>query len=280
MTTRTLVVHAGGLGDFLLFCPALTQLAQDGSVELLGRPERLELAVTAGLAEAAHDIDCASVRFDTAFSYPDDRLRGFLSRFGRVIVWMKDDGTLRKAILSCGVSDVQTFPGIPPDGWTRHASEYYADCLGFDAQTPFLLAMPGAGVPRDVIVHPGSGGTRKNWPTDRFEAVARSLEERGRRVTWCVGPAEHDMRVPANADLLAADRLVDLARELTAARLYIGNDSGITHLAAATGCPTVAIFGPTDPSVWAPRGDHVTLAHGTPWPSVGEVLEAMRKMDE
>lgn len=270
-TIRTLVVHTGGIGDFLLSCPSLTQLAQDGPVELLGRPERLELAVVSGLAEAAHDIDCASVGFDTAFSNPNDRLTEFLSRFRRVIVWMNDDGTLRKAILSCGVADVRTFPGIPPDDWTRHASAYYADCLGLDLRAPFRLALPGTGVPRDVVIHPGSGGQRKNWPMERFLALARALEERGRHVTWCLGPAEQDLRLPADADLLVADRLVDLARELAAARLYIGNDSGITHLAAATGCRTLAIFGPTDPSIWAPQGDHVAVVCGAPWPDVGEV---------
>ena len=67
--------------------------------------------------------------------------------------------------------------------------------------------------------------------------------------------------------------LVELARELASARLYIGNDSGITHLAAAVGCPTIALFGPTDAAVWAPRGGHVTALTGSPFPKPSEVLD-------
>ena len=58
------------------------------------------------------------------------------------------------------------------------------------------------------------------------------------------------------------DNLYELACWLQTARLYIGNDSGITHLAAAVGVPVVAIFGPTDPAVWAPRGDRVRVVSG------------------
>jgi ADP-heptose:LPS heptosyltransferase len=50
-----------------------------------------------------------------------------------------------------------------------------------------------------------------------------------------------------------------LAARLAQCRLYVGNDSGVTHLAAATGCPTVALFGESDPRVWAPRGERVTV---------------------
>ena len=58
------------------------------------------------------------------------------------------------------------------------------------------------------------------------------------------------------------DNLYELAKWLASARLYIGNDSGITHLAAAVGTPVVAIFGPTDPAVWAPRGERVAVVSG------------------
>jgi ADP-heptose:LPS heptosyltransferase len=57
--------------------------------------------------------------------------------------------------------------------------------------------------------------------------------------------------------------LYELACWIRSARVYVGNDSGITHLAAAAGAPVVAIFGPTDPAVWAPRGDRVRVIAGT-----------------
>jgi ADP-heptose:LPS heptosyltransferase len=263
------VVHTGGIGDFLLTCPALKRLAETGPIELLGRPDRLELAVAAGIARAAHDIEQSG--FESVFTSPNTRLRGLLARFQRCIVWMRDGGPIRRALTECGLADVQVYPGLPPKDWTSHASDYYAHCLNYDSVPPLRLDIAPSKPPHDAVIHPGSGSPRKNWPRERFDELANALSLRGRRVTWCAGPAEQKLTIP-NAAILRTASLLELARALAASRLYIGNDSGITHLAAATGCPTVAIFGPTNPAVWAPRGSHVTVAHGTPWPDIDAVL--------
>ena len=76
-------------------------------------------------------------------------------------------------------------------------------------------------------------------------------------VEWCAGPEE------ALDNAVRMENLWDLACWLRSARIYIGNDSGITHLAAALGTPVVAIFGPSDPNLWAPRGEHVRIVAGT-----------------
>jgi len=271
---RTLVVHIGGIGDFLLTCPTLALLGRDGPVELLGQAGRLALAVAGGLADAAHDADRWD--FQTLFAEPSERLRRFLSRFDRCVVWIRDEGNLAETIRSCGVKDVRVFPGLPPRDWSQHASRYYLQSLGFEEASPLRLAFEPSDTPRDVVIHPGSGGGYKNWPWERFEALAAELGKRGRAVTWSFGPAEHEFPKPANGVLLRTESLVDLAHELAGARLFVGNDGGITHLAAAVGCPTLALFGPTDPRVWAPLGDHVTALRGTPWPAVDEVLRAIR----
>ncbi len=269
---RTLVVHAGGIGDFLLTCPALAHLAEAGPLELLGRPERLALAVAGGIAEAAHDLDRSG--FESLFSEPNELLRTFLSRFGRCVVWMRDDGVIERGIRACGLKDVRVFPGLPPQNWTQHASAYYLDCLGYAPESPFRLHLSAADAPQstyDVVIHPGSGGRKKNWPHERFVAIAKHLLAAGRSVAWCTGPAEENAVSPAGCHALRTDSLVDLARVLASAHAYLGNDSGITHLAAATGCRTTALFSTTDPKVWAPRGEHVTVLQGDPWPAVDEV---------
>jgi ADP-heptose:LPS heptosyltransferase len=74
-------------------------------------------------------------------------------------------------------------------------------------------------------------------------------------VRWCGGPDD-----PALEGAVHLDDLYELAGWLARARLYIGNDSGITHLAAAVGTPVLALFGPTDPAVWGPRGRNVRIA--------------------
>src|SRR5262249_5406296 len=97
-----------------------------------------------------------------------------------------------------------------------------------------------------VAIHPFSGSSRKNWPLERFRELASRLET---PVRWIAGPEEE---LP---DATRFDDLGELPQGLAGARLYIGNDSGITHLAAAAGVPVVALFGPTDPRVWSPRGN-------------------------
>lgn len=271
--SRTLVVHTGGIGDFLLMAPVLGLLAQAGPIELLGRVERLDLAVAGGIATAAQDMD--TIEFHTLFSNPSKTLRRYLARFDRAVVWMEDDGEIRRALQTCGVRDVRTFPGVPPKDWAEHSTKYYLACLGFDEASPLQLAIGPGPTAHDVVVHPGSGGRGKNWPIEHFEAVAAALEARGRTVTWCVGPADHETVLPIDRPLIAPKSLVELAQALAAARLYLGNDSGITHLAACVACPTVAIFGPTNPRVWAPRGSHVKVVQGTPWPETTAVLAAI-----
>lgn len=267
---RTLVVHFGGIGDFLLASPALRELSKTGPLELAGHRDRMELARVAGLAEVVHDLD--HVDFASVFSTPSDRFRAFVSRFDRAIVWMRDDGRIETALRGCGLPDVSAFPGLPPETWTRHASGYYLDCLGFSEAPPFRLDVEPLDAPFDVIIHAGSGGAAKNWPLDRFRQLADTLRERGRTVTWSAGPAEEEWWPGDFSPVLRPPSLVALARALRAAAVYTGNDSGVTHLAAAVGCRTVALFGPTDPAKWAPLGENVSVLRGHPWPELETVL--------
>jgi ADP-heptose:LPS heptosyltransferase len=107
-----------------------------------------------------------------------------------------------------------------------------------------------------VAVHPGSGSPAKNWPLARFVEAARALAG-GRRWLLVRGPAESDVAAPADAVLAREWPLRVLAAALDRASLFLGNDAGVSHLAAAAGVPTLALFGPTDPALWAPVGPRV-----------------------
>lgn len=111
-----------------------------------------------------------------------------------------------------------------------------------------------------TAIHPFSGSARKNWPLENFRALARSLPW---PVCFTAGPEEE------LAGAVRFENLYDLACWLSEARLYVGNDSGITHLAAAVGTPVLAIFGPTDPAIWAPRGSKVHVLRN---PTVDDCL--------
>ncbi len=146
-----------------------------------------------------------------------------------------------------------------------------------------------AGGPRlRIAVHAGSGGTWKCWPAACYAELCRQLwKEFGAAILLVEGPADAQQVGAVWHDLQMRDQdgpvvrvaglpLVQLAGVLACCDAYIGNDSGITHLAAALGIPTVAIFGPTDPRVWAPRGACVSVlwkGHDITEIAVRDVLE-------
>jgi ADP-heptose:LPS heptosyltransferase len=103
---------------------------------------------------------------------------------------------------------------------------------------------------------------------NRFRELAARLAI---PVRWCAGPEE------VLDGAVRYENLYELAGWLASARVFIGNDSGITHLAAAVGTPVVAIFGPSDPAVWAPRGARVSVVSGRLEEiSVDAVLDSMQ----
>jgi len=120
-----------------------------------------------------------------------------------------------------------------------------------------------------AVIHPFASAPQKRWPLEKFREVARLLKI---PVRWCAGPQED---LP---DAVRIDDLYDLACWLARARLYIGNDSGITHLAAAVGTPTIVLFGPTDPAIWAPRGSRVLQPMNEIEPA--EVIAAVERITD
>jgi ADP-heptose:LPS heptosyltransferase len=128
----------------------------------------------------------------------------------------------------------------------------------------------GLGDARVLCLHPGSGSPAKNWPAQRFAEVALCAQrELGLRVVLIHGPADGVAVSDVQTYVQDLDHSVlrDLPLPLLAAILarctaYVGNDSGVSHMAAALGVPTVAIFGPTDPEVWAPRGPSAHIVAG------------------
>jgi heptosyltransferase-2 len=123
---------------------------------------------------------------------------------------------------------------------------------------PILARLP----PRFLALHPGSGSATKNWPVDRFAEVARKLSPL-RPWLLVIGPADDaaGSALGAKPDVVVALSLPPrvLGTVLREAGCFVGHDSGVSHLAAAFGTPVLALFGPTDPAVWAPVGRHVQV---------------------
>jgi ADP-heptose:LPS heptosyltransferase len=116
--------------------------------------------------------------------------------------------------------------------------------------------------PKKILLHPGAGSIRKRWPVFNFLKVEVLLKTKGMNPEFILGPAEEDLADEFSGPgrtVQILSELQDLTTLLNSAGGYIGNDSGATHLAAFSGVPTVAIFGPADPGRWAPVGRSVEI---------------------
>ena len=278
---RILVVRAGALGDTILALPAVAALREavgrEGQVELLGRAPAIELARGEDLAARVHDFDRARFRafFDAAVDASD--LETFLRAFDAVVAFSRLP-LLRALAERLGSAVLEVAP-LPPKG--THASDHLLRGLaplgiGESIRVPDLpigpdqsarasrwLATHGFSAGSFIAIHPSSGSLQKNWPAERFQEIASLARARGLGVVWIEGEADAGAvaraRRGASEPVARGLELGVLAALLASCAAYFGNDSGVSHLAAATAAPTLAVFGPTDPAQWAPRGRRVTV---------------------
>jgi heptosyltransferase-3 len=249
---RRLVIRPGAIGDFIVSLPALECLHGD----------YLEVWVAAANAPLVRFADRVRGISTTGLDLlgvtePLPRLIDELRGFDSIVSWYgANRPEFRDLTQSLGLP-FTFFRALPAEGLKVHASQFYLDQIRAYAHCE-SDGIPRIACPAEpgnfAVIHPFSGSARKNWPLEKFQSLARNLE-RLMPVHWCSGPQD-----PPLAETVHIADLYELACWLARARLYIGNDSGITHLAAAVGTPVLALFGPTDPEVWAPRGPHVRVA--------------------
>lgn len=280
---RRLLIRPGAIGDCILALPVLEYLKTDYTevwapsavVPLIRFADRV-------CAIASTGIELLGVG-DLEMPAP---LRAKLESFDTIVSWYgANRPEFREALSSVG-SRCEFHGALPPPGFDGHATDFFAQQVGaplgltprvgFESRTtdtkrPVRSDIAPSERRRTIVIHPFSGSVRKNWPLDRFRELAARLP---RRVEWTAGPEE---------ELGEAVRFVDLgelASWMPGADLYIGNDSGITHLAAALGMRTLALFGPTSPRTWAPRGENVLVLHSEPIEQLGVecVLEAANRL--
>jgi ADP-heptose:LPS heptosyltransferase len=238
---RFLIVRACAIGDFVLHLPALRALAAahpEAQFTLVGYPAILSLART--FLPVQEIVSVESQPWSGLFSAPVPGIR-----YDAAWVWMKDSAVAENLRRS-GVPEVFHRSPFPSAG--QHAAEHLLKTVALPA--PGLPDLWNAGSSR-IVMHPGSGSPAKVWP--HFEELARLMPES----VILLGPCETPLRT-ANACLRNLS-LPEVAEQLCRSRLFIGNDSGITHIAAYWGTPTAALFGPTDPAVWGPVGRRVKV---------------------
>jgi heptosyltransferase III len=241
---RRLLIRPGAIGDYIVSLPAL-EFLRDDYTEIWTASANVALG---RFADRARSI--GSVGLDRlAVTYDDDvveRLRNFDS----IHSWYgTGHETFRERVEQLGLPF--TFYTALPSG-PLQAVDFYLNQVGAPLGMKPRIECRLQRRTELAVMHPFASNLEKRWPMEKFQELARMLEPHG-RVQWCRGPEEtldHAYYV---------DNLYELGLWLASASVYVGNDSGISHLAAAVGTPVVAMFGPTDPAVWAPRGERVTI---------------------
>ena len=275
---RFLILRGGAIGDFIATLPVFQALRAQwpaATIEIWGYPHIAELAVAAGWAQTVVSLDRAEMaRFFVPEPQFTDAQVAAIRSFDLVFNYLHDPvGQVRSNLLLAGAKQVlsgspiiKRGPAIPFLLEPLQALAFYdtdlLPALDFSGELRAqgrerLRARGVRGQP--VAVHPGSGSPSKNWPIERFVEIIRRLQAKKTEVIAVLGEAD-----AAEAAVLARElpelpvleglTLVELAATLAECRAYLGNDSGITHVAAAVGLPVTALFGPSDADVWAPRG--------------------------
>jgi heptosyltransferase-3 len=284
---RALVIFPGALGDLICLGPALRALARrhhDATLELMAREELARFAVDRiGTARShsralsvAHSIERREVAALFAENPDPTEAARFFHPFARIYCFFaSDDARFRRALEAAAASAVVSFHAFRPM-WSGHVAAGYLDEIGecgepppdepLDAHIEVLaddiaeatrtLARLGLADTRVVLLFPGSGSRRKNWPVENFAALADALPAPLRALV-VLGPAESALEPLFVARRIARLRDQPLGTVAGLAHLavgFVGNDSGVSHLAAAGSAPGVVIFGPTDPDRWRPLG--------------------------
>lgn len=302
---RALVIRGGALGDFLLTLPVLDSLREAfprAHLEVLAYPGIAALAAAGGKINAARSIEYGPLAgFFTQGATLDASLCGYFAGFDLVVSYLYDpDGIFASNLRAAGVRNL--VEGPPRPALSSHAIDQLATPLAHLGiplvRRAVQFEFQGVHKPQEplVVIHPGSGSKSKNWPAPSWTQLAgRILHELPQTGLAIVG-GEADARELAEFRQ-SPDRermvfheglpLPELVRHLSAADLYLGHDTGVSHLAAVAGAPCLLIFGPTDPGVWAPPHAHVQvlrapggnlgeLSVGTVWSAASRMLHGVR----
>ncbi len=277
---KILVLRGGALGDFIVTLPALAALRRrwpDARIELAGNATAAQLARARGLLDAVHSQHDA--RWGALYA-PETlpvEFVAWLAEFDLVLnFWPDPEAELSRRFPVRVGQTFLTAAALPQ--CSPAAAHYCAPLreLGIEVDDfCFPLASPHA--TKLIAVHPGSGSPKKNWPAENWRDLIAELPG---RVCLILGEAEaefwRDLPLSSKIELMLDQPLENLVTKLAACRLFLGHDSGISHLAGACGVPSLLLFGPTDPAMWAPPTSHVrVLRHATTLDaiSVAEVQE-------
>jgi heptosyltransferase-3 len=285
---RILILHPGALGDILLSLPAIALLRQHqpgANITLACNSDYLEILQCGCVDKALTLATLPLHRMYLSDPLPEADL-AFWHSYDRIVSWTGFGDEVFSRNFNRVHAQVIVRSWRPRTQEDRHVSRIFADSLY--PWIPGDMALPQSQLKlgREVMkagdrwlasrgwnasapvlsLHPGAGSTAKRWKLDNFRTVMESILQQGLQILIIEGPAEAGLAVELAAGL-SGDRILmaeSIPLTLLAALLqrccgFLGNDSGIAHLAATLQVPSVVLFGPTLPEQWAPLGKRVIL---------------------
>ena len=289
-----LVLHPGALGDIILSLPALEILRRRFSQARITLAANLDFAGVVAADYVDSLLSFSGLPLHNLFgSGPVPAVdRRFWSAFDRIVSWTGFGDPQFARNLNSFHKFVLVVPWKPQAGETRHVARIFVDSIRpwvgeqREIPTPSLSINPadlasgeqwltGRGWKADrpmVALHPGAGSIAKRWPLENFRELAGRFVQSGLQLLIIEGPAEDGLSermadgIPGGLMMAARGLpLRTLAGLLRFCTTFVGNDSGISHLAAVLNVPTLVLFGPSRPEQWAPSGARVktlAAAHG------------------
>jgi heptosyltransferase-3 len=295
MFQRILVIRGGAIGDFILTLPALKALREaypDAHIEILGYKHIAVLAENRFYAQAVRSIEYGPLAsFFAKNSDLPAELAGYFASFDLIVSYLYDpDRIFESNLHRCGVENLLCGPAkiIEKSGHAARQLARPIEQLGITVAglaEEIFFSMDDRQFAQEflrgssqsiVAIHPGSGSKEKNWPLENWiELVSRKggsskakgeLGHMGKQFSLLVVSGEAEAQT-AQLEYDWKDRDVRFAKNLPLPHLaavlehtiFVGHDSGISHLAAAAGANCILLFGPTDPNAWAPKNENVRV---------------------
>jgi heptosyltransferase III len=240
-----LLIRPGGIGDSIICFPVMASL-RTGYTEVWVPSAIVPLVQFADRVRsiAATGIELLGVGNLEA----PDPLRETLAQFDEIVTWYGSNRSEFREAAQRLNPNWRFLTALPPKECAEQATDFHAKQTGAPlGLQPYIRALAQESR-KTVVIHPFSGGRSKNWPLPRFLELAEAFPL---PVEWTAGPEEE---LPQARRF---DNLFELARWIRGAALFIGNDSGITHLAAATGVPTVGLYAESNAKTWRARGERI-----------------------
>jgi heptosyltransferase III len=299
---KILVIRGGAIGDFILTLPAIAALRRQfpgASLEVLGYPHIVQLAVAAGLVDRAMPIEARALAgfFARGGDLSED-LVDYFSEFDLIVSYLYDpDLIFQTNVRLCSRAQFLAGPHRPDERSGVHAAQAYLKPLErlaiFEASPVPELRIavspgaaqaiePGTGI---LALHPGSGSSRKNWPETQWAQLLEWIISTTSLNLLVVGGEAEGERLQRLAAALPPTRtrvaqslpLADLASLLAGCAGFVGHDSGISHLAAALGLPTLVLWGGTIEAIWRPPHERVIVLR---WPAGLEQLPVVKVAEQ